>query len=119
MKKGNIGSVSVMLERSQTNALLQMLTSIAGLDSANVFSQNAERLKQKIIKHGRTFTDKGTDRVSVYFYEIEASKLIVLTALYLAAMQKSAHDYFPEIGRIRKKGLGISQSAEQTNSQQT
>ena len=112
--KGKLGSVSVMLERGQVNALLQTLNCISVTDTQNQFAIDAAKLKEKIIKHGRTFNHNNTDRVSIYFYEKEASDLIRLLALFLFSAQEITTDYYPEIGRIHRKGLGISQSAEQT-----
>ena len=111
---GNLGSVHVMFSRLQANAMLDLLDSIAAIDSENVFSEDARKLSRKIIRHGRTFSNKGEDKVSVYFYDNEASKLIALIALYHSAARKSVRDRFDEISLSHKKGLGTSQSAEQT-----
>ena len=114
MKKTNLGSVPVMLHRSEANALLQMLGTLMGIDGSSIVSQEALKLMQKIMRHGRTFTKGSDEKVSIYFYENEATDLIRLTALYLNAMQIPAEDYFDRIGLSHKKGLGFSQSAEQT-----
>ena len=114
MKKAMLGSVAVMLNRSEANALLQMLGTLMGIDGSSVVSQEAQKLMRKILRHGRTFSKGSDEKVSIYFYENEATDLIWLTALYLNAMQNPAEDYFDRIGLSHKKGLGISQSAEQT-----
>lgn len=119
MKKSTLGSVAVKLDRSQANALLQTLSQLAAIDSQNSISQEAQKLVQKILQHGRTFVFHGDEKVSIYFYENEASKLILLTSLYLSAIQPNAEDYFDRIGHSHKKGLGMSQSAEQTDSAET
>lgn len=113
MKKTNLGPVAVKLERDLVNALLQTLNQISAIDSENFVSQSAQKLMQKIIRHGRTFTNKGDEQVSVYFYDNEASRLIMLLSLYLSAVQTNTEDYFDRIGLSHKKGLGLSQSAEQ------
>jgi len=117
MKNGTLGSVSVMLDRSEANALLHMLGVIAALEESNVYSDDARKLMNKILKHGRTYSQKGADKVSIYFYDNEATKLIMLTSLYLSSGQYQPEDFFPSIGRKHeteeKKGLGIPNSAEQ------
>lgn len=105
---GKLGSVAVTLERGQVNALLQTLNCISVTDTENQYAKDAAKLKDKIIKHGRTFTHKEADSVSLYFYENEASSLIRLLSLFLFSAEDISTDYFPQIGRIHKKGLGIS-----------
>lgn len=116
MKSTNskLGPVAVTLERGQVNALLQTLNCISVADTANQFAKDAAKLKEKIIKHGRTFTHKEADSVSLYFYENEAASMIRLLSLFLFSAQEIERDYFPEIGRIHKRGLGNPQSAEQS-----
>ena len=114
MTKAVLGSVAVMLNREQVNALLQMLCQLSAIDAQNAVSQSAQKVMQKILKYGRTFKTKGDEKVSIYFYDNEAVQLIRLTGLYLSAVQTNAEDYFDRIGLSRKKGLGHSQSTEQT-----
>lgn len=114
MKKTILGPVAVKLNRGDANALLQMLGMLMAIDGSSVVSQEAQKLMQIIMRHGRTFTKGSDEKVSVYFYENEATDLIRLTALYLNAIQDPAEDYFDRIGQSHKKGLGNSQSAEQT-----
>ncbi len=83
MKKPNLGSVAVTLTRGQANALLQTLNCISVTDTVNQFAKDAAKLKEKIIRHGRTFTHKEEDSVSLYFYENEAASLIRLLSLFL------------------------------------
>lgn len=117
MKKTVLGSVAVMLDRKEANALLHMLSMISTLEEDNVYSDDARKLINKILKHGRTFSQKGADKVSIYFYDNEATKLIMLTSLYLSSGQYQPEDFFPSIGRKHntevEKGLGIPNSAEQ------
>ncbi|MBR5361995.1 MAG: hypothetical protein IK134_01535 [Oscillospiraceae bacterium] len=118
MKKTTLGSVAVTFDRNQINALLQMLHFISVADTENMFATDAVKLKEKIIKHGRTYQHKDTDGVSLFFYDNEAGNLIRLTALFLSSVLRIEKDYYPEIGRIHKKGLGIPKTAEQNISGQ-
>ena len=115
MKSTNskLGSVAVTLNRGQVNALLETLNCISVTDTENQFAKDAARLKEKIIRHGRTYQHKNTDSVALYFYDNEASSLIRLLSLFLFSAEDVSADYYPEIGRIHKKGLGIPKTAEQ------
>ena len=107
-KMKRVGPIAVYLSREQVNALLYLLDLLdcfSAADNSSIFAQDAEKLKRKILLHGRTFTDRGDEKVSLYFYENEAEKLILLTSLYLSAFGNPAHDYFPEIG-LTRKGFG-------------
>ena len=74
------------------------------------------KLKRKILLHGRTFIDHGEEKVSLYFYDNEAQKLIMLTSLYLSAFGNPTNDYYSQIG-LTRKGVGSSHDAEQDHSQ--
>ncbi len=108
-----IGKIDVILDREQINAVLQVLNCISVADTSKAFAMDAEKLKRKIIRHGRAFNQMDTDKVSLFFYENEAANYIRLTAIFLASVLKAEMDYYPEIGQMHRKGLGISQSAEQ------
>ncbi len=110
-----VGPIPVYLTREQINALLYLLDCFPAADCNSVFARDAEKLKRKILLHGRTFIDRGDEKVSLYFYEEEASKLILLTSLYLSAFGNLTNDYYPQIG-LTRKGLGLSQEAEQNHS---
>ena len=110
-----VGPISVYLTREQINALIYLLDCFPAADPYNKFAADAEKLKCKIMLHGRKFTDRGDEKVSLYFYEEEASKLILLTSVYAAAFGNPMNDYYERIG-LTRKGLGISQEAEQIHS---
>lgn len=114
MKKTNLGPVAVKMNRESVNALLQSLNQIAAIDPENHIAQSAQKLMQKIIKHGRTFPHDDMKLVSIYFYDNEASMLIQLVSMYIGAIHDSTEDYYDRIGRSRKRGLGNPQSVEQT-----
>lgn len=99
-KRKNVGPVSVYLTREQVNALIYLLDCFPATDSNSVFARDAEKLKRKILLHGRTFIDHGEEKVSLYFYDNEAQKLIMLTSLYLSAFGNEVPDG-DTIGRFR------------------
>ena len=104
MKKTNLGPDAVKMNRESVNALLQSLNQIAAIDPENHIAQSAQKLMQKIIKHGRTFPHDDMKLVSIYFYDNEASTLIQLMSMYLVALEGSTEDYYDRIGRSRKRG---------------
>ena len=80
-----VGPITVYLSREQVNALLYLLDCFLAADGNSIFASDAEKLKRKILLHGRTFKDRGDEKVSLNFYENEAEKLILLTSLYMSA----------------------------------
>lgn len=110
-----VGPISVYLTREQINALLYLLDCFPAADADNKLAADAEKLKRKIMLHGRTFNDRGEEKVSLYFYEEEASTLILLTSVFVLAFGNSTNDYYAQIG-LTRKGVGISHDAEQEHS---
>ena len=93
-----------------------VVAGIAGAILAVCTAQAQTLLWYRFDGDGELVTDRGDEKVSLYFYENEAEKLILLTSLYLSAFGNPAHDYFPEIG-LTRKGSGSSRPAEQDHSQ--
>ena len=115
-KRKNVGPISVYLTREQVNAILYLLDCFPAADSNSVLARDAEKLKRNILLHGRTFLNHGEEKVSLYFYDNEAQKLIMLTSLYLSAFGNTPNDYYEQIG-LTQKGVGNSHDAEQDHSQ--
>lgn len=99
------GSIEVYLPPEEVNALLSALNAIAVADPENRTARHAERLKQKILKHGRRFTDKGTESSVIYFYNEEAATLIHLFSFFTLVTQKPEMitDFFSQMGRSRRE----------------
>lgn len=99
------GAIEVFLSPEEVNALLSALNAIAVADPENRTARHAERLKQKILKHGRRFTDKGTESSVTYFYIEEAATMIHLFSFYTIVTQKPemVTDFFSQMGRPRKE----------------
>ena len=115
LRDKKVGPVSVYLTREQVNALIYLLDCFPAADANNKLAVDAEKLKRKIMLHGRTFNDRGDEKVSLYFYEEEASKLILLTSIYVLAFGNPANDYYEQIG-LTRKGVGSSHNAEKIHS---
>lgn len=95
-----LGSIPVILKRDQANVMLTMLDIMIKADPNN---ENAKKLKNKIINHGRTFNSKGEDQVIIYFYEQEASALISLMVYFISTTDEPQEDYFFSIGKKYKR----------------
>ncbi len=59
-----VGPIAVYLSRDQVNALLYLLDCFPAADSS-IFASDAEKLKRKILLHGRTFNERGDEKVSL------------------------------------------------------
>jgi len=91
---------NVFLPRQIFNSLISALTYfIASKEEIGdtFFSKHSERLKSKILKHGRAFVNEGVESVSIYFYEIESAVLIKLLSYYISLGEKPTADFFAEL----------------------
>ena len=64
--------------RESVNALLQSLNQIAAIDPENHIAQSAQKLMQKIIKHGRTFPHDDMELVRILTYRLKHCIIIVM-----------------------------------------
>ena len=102
-KKMPENAMPVYLAASHANSLLAALDMIAAADAGNQLSETAGRLKEKILRHGRTFHAQGEDSVSIYFFPSEVIPLIKILALILSVQMPAEKDYYPMIGRNNRK----------------
>lgn len=93
------GSVEVFLTRDFFNSLISVLQNFISADETNRYSLYAQRLKNKILKHGRKFVHNEEENVVVYFYEDEAALLIKLCAIYFNATGNISEDFFLQVGK--------------------
>lgn len=106
-KNSKKGSIEVFISKDFCNSMISVLSSFIVADSSNKYSIYAQRLKEKILKHGRTFTNQGEENAAIYFYENEAAMLIKLFAIYVNATENTTEDYFFQIGKNQKKDYKI------------
>ncbi|MDE5752948.1 MAG: hypothetical protein K2H89_00155 [Oscillospiraceae bacterium] len=99
--KSNRGAVEVFLTRKFLNSLISVLDSYIAADTTNKYSIYAERLKNKILNHGRKFLHNEEEQVVIYFYENESALLIKLFAIYINVIEKTSEDYFEKIGKTK------------------
>lgn len=100
-KKSRRGAVEVFLTREFLNSLISVLDSFIAADEFNKYSIYAERLRHKILTHGRKFTYNEEEQVVIYFYENEAALLVKLFTIYINAIEETPEDYFGEIGKTK------------------
>ena len=79
---------------------------------ATVQSEQATRLKQKILTHARAFgKDDGDNNpcegnASIYFYGVEAAVVMKLLTIYINLGEEPKADYFGQIKKRGKKNAG-------------
>ena len=88
-KNSRKGSVEVFISRKLCDSIISVLTSFIVADSENKYSVYAQRIKDKILKHGRIFENNGEENVAIYFYENETAILIKLFAIYINATENT------------------------------
>ncbi len=99
-KNSRKGSVAVFISKNFCNSIISVLSSFIAADPENKYAVYAQRIKNKILKYGRIFKNKGEENVAVYFYEDEASVLIKLFAIYVNATENTSEDYFSKADKI-------------------
>lgn len=81
------GSVEVFITTDLCDSLMSVLDSFIVADSKNKYAVYAQKIKNKILKHGRYFMNGDEENVAIYFYENEAALLIKIFAIYANAIE--------------------------------
>ena len=69
-----------------------------------ITSQQATRLKAKILTHGRAFDYEGDANASIYFYGVEPAVMMKLLTIFINRSEENEpKDYFPKLKRRRSK----------------
>ena len=97
------GAVEVCLLRETVNALMYSLDAFEKADPKNRITVYANKIRDKIYNHGRTYTYKGEEKVVIYFYEQEAALLIKLMSFFISATDNPKQDFYFSIGKRRKQ----------------
>ena len=96
--KNKIGPVKVFMDRSSLNGLLYCLDYLIAISDGE-WEKNAKRIKEKILKHGRRFTNNNTGCAAICFYENEAAVLIKAFSLYVFLTRNPPKDYYAAMQR--------------------
>lgn len=86
-KNSKRGAVEVFITTDLCNSLISALNSFIVADSGNKYAVYAQKIKDKILKHGRIFLNGNEENVAIYFYENEATLLIKMFAIYVNATE--------------------------------
>lgn len=81
------GSVEIFITTDLCDSLMSVLDSFIVADSKNKYAVYAQKIKNKILKHGRYFMNGDEENVAIYFYENEAALLIKIFAIYANAIE--------------------------------
>ena len=81
------GAVEVFITADVCNSLISALDSFIVADSGNKYAVYAQKIKDKILKHGRWFMNGDEENVAIYFYENESALLIKMFAIYVNAIE--------------------------------
>lgn len=81
------GAVEVFISADLCSSLISVLNSFIAADFTNKYAVYAQKIKDKILKHGRHFMNNNEENVAIYFYENEAALLIKLFAIYANATE--------------------------------
>ena len=88
-KNSKRGAVEVFITADLCNSLIVALESFIVADSGNKYAVYAQRIKDKILKHGRCFMNGDEENIAIYFYENEAALLIKMFAIYINATRST------------------------------
>mgnify|MGYP006966757007 CR=1 FL=1 len=83
------GAVEVFISADLCSSLISVLNSFIAADFTNKYAVYAQKIRNKILKHGRVFENNGEKNVAIYFYENESAMLIKLFAIYLNAIENT------------------------------
>ena len=91
----------VYLSADGANTVLAALDTIieAATDPENFILKEAQKLKAKILKHGRTFQSNSERSVSIFFFPSEIIPLLKILIITLSVKMTDITDYYPVIGR--------------------
>ena len=103
MAKNKVGPVAVYLSKELLNGMLCCLDYLIACDESHgEWETHAQRLKDKILRHGRKFVSECVESVAIYFYENEAAILLKAFSLFIYCMEYPQKDYIGEF-KMRKK----------------
>ena len=112
MTMTNKPDVNLYMERELFNSLITALDYFIASESevgATVQSEQATRLKEKILAHGRAFTHNDEDNASIYLYGVEPAVVIKLLTIFINRGElEPPKDYFPQL-KVRNNKTGQGQ----------
>ncbi len=105
MAKNKVGPVAVYLSKELLNGMLCCLDYLIAIDEQHgEWEKHAQRIKDKILKHGRKFTSDDSESVVIYFYENEAAILLKAFSLFVFLRTNPQKDYM-SLMKTQKKDV--------------
>jgi hypothetical protein len=106
----NKPNTELFLQAELFNSLIAALDYFIASESEigkTVSSQQATRLKAKILTHSRAFVYEGDANASIYFYGVEPAVIMKLLTIYINRGEEIIpKDYFSELKKRRNKNAG-------------
>jgi hypothetical protein len=103
----NKPNTKLFLHHELFNSLMNALDYLIGSEresGVTVFSQQATRLKDKILMHSRAFEYENDANASIYFYGVEPAVVIKLLTIYINRGEEvPPTDYYSSLKRRQKK----------------
>jgi hypothetical protein len=107
MKQKNKPDTELYLQCELFNSLMTALDYFIASENENgetVYSQQATRLKNKILMHSRAFDYEGDANVSIYFYGVESAVIMKLLTIYINRGEEiEPTDYYSQVKRRQDK----------------
>lgn len=104
MAKNKVGPVAVYMSKELLNGMLYCLDYLIAIDEQQgEWEKHAQRIKDKILTHGRKFTSDDTESVVIYFYENEAAILLKAFSLFVFLKDNPVQDYMNRMQTQKKK----------------
>ena len=85
------------LTKNQVNGLLYVIDCYLQSNADHKYVEFAEKMKQKIIKHGRLFKSRDGETLALHMYDTDFTVMIKLLSTYISAVQEMPKDYFSDI----------------------
>ena len=91
------------LPRNNVNGLLAALDLIIHTDEKNEIAISAQKLKDKILRYGKSFQSNDEDCVTIFLFQNEILPLLKILLLIVSFKVDAVTDYYPMIEH-KKKG---------------
>ena len=85
------------LTKNQIEGMMYVLDSYINADKDHKFGQYADRMKQKILNHGRTFISNQEEMASLLMYETDMVIMVKLFSTYISAVHEMPKEFFAEV----------------------
>ena len=96
-------ALPLYMPQNHVNGLLAALDLIIHTDEKNEIAISAQKLKDKILRYGKTFQSNGEDCVTILLFQNELLPLLKILLLIVSVKVDTVTDYYPQIEH-KKRG---------------